>query len=85
MYHALSAFAGQVPRHLSLPLPLLLRIVALLLAALCIAGPARAQAPPLPQIGLAHAGIDIARTGKLYLDEGELRSEERRVGKECPV
>ncbi|WP_082488903.1 hybrid sensor histidine kinase/response regulator [Duganella sp. Leaf61] len=71
MYHALSAFAGQVPRHLSSPL-LLLRILALLLAALCIAGPTRAQASALPQIGLTHAGIDIARTGKLYLDEGEL-------------
>ena len=69
MYHALSAFAGRVLRHLSPSLPLML----LLLAALCLAGQVRAQAPAqLPRIALTQVAIDIARDGKLYLDEGEL-------------
>jgi signal transduction histidine kinase/HPt (histidine-containing phosphotransfer) domain-containing protein/AmiR/NasT family two-component response regulator len=58
MHHALSGYAGQVLRYLSL-----------LLVVLCTVQHPAARAHT---VALTTASIDIAAGGKLYLDEGEL-------------
>jgi two-component system, sensor histidine kinase LadS len=63
MHHALSGYAVRVIRYLTTPLLLLQLLL------LCMVLPPAAHGQT---IALDHASIDIAATGKLYRDEGEL-------------